>query len=42
MVVELKSGMPKSHFIQLYGSWAHLQLLQLKKQIQKPSFDWLK
>ena len=39
IVVELKFGLPKSRFIKLYDSLPHLQLWQLKKQIQKPSFD---
>ena len=42
IVVEPKSELPKSRFIYLCDSQPHLQLWQLKKQIQKPSFDWEK
>ena len=34
IVVELKFGLPKSHFIQLCDSWLHLQLWQLKEHIK--------
>ena len=33
-VIELTFGLPKSHFVSLCDSWQHLQLWQLKKQIQ--------